>query len=386
MLKKTIIYLSLLMISFNFSSAQDIITSPLASGIVNYGDVSRITFNVNPITTCDSYTITSEIDYFIKSITVKVDYNLNSFCDDSSFFFFEMEEATPLLEGFYIVSIELNVFADFTLNETVTLPSIFVQNAFPDECNNPFIISLFNDSCPTFSNPVCACDGQNYNNECEALFDNDSGAYYDFICGDYVTQNSIPFECRSFALSESDIFEKYSCSEDYYPGRELYLRYSHVNVDTLTEIRFRSNNINNATRLFLVSIDDNNLNCIAISDAERLIIDDVPTGEYFIIADSERNTPNGLIEFCVEEEIPTSVDILPSSSVDIYPNPSEDFVSINSHGLDLHSFVFYNAMGQVVYDKPFNKNIISHNLPKGLYQVVITTKSNQLITKKVLVL
>ena len=382
MLKKSIICLSFFLLSFNFSFAQDIITSPLAFGIVNYGDASSITFNVNPITTCDSYTITSEIDYFIKSITVKVEYNLNSFCDDSSFFFFETEEATPLLEGFYNVSIEVNVPADFTLNQTINLPSIFVQNAFPEECNNPFLFSS-SQPCPTIPNPVCACDGQNYNNECEALFDNDSGAYYNFVCGDYVTQNSVPFDCTTFTLSESDIFEKYGCAENYYPGRELYLRYSHVNVDTLTEIRFRSNDI--STRLFLISIDGDNLKCLAMSDRETLIIDNLETGEYILVADSERTLPNTIVEFCVEE-VPTSVNVLSASSVDIFPNPSEDFITFNSHGLDIYSVVFYNTMGQVVINKRIDNNIVRHNLPQGIYQVVFITKTNRRVTKKIIVL
>ena len=186
----------------------------VTNGAINLGENVTIQFNVNQVSICDSYTTETLVDYTIKKIEVKVNYNYFSNCSESFLAKTEFVNKQILLEGLYNVEIVLNVPNNFDLDETVSLSTIIVNRPFNQSCGNSFI-PYITDNCPSTINQVCACDGQNYDNECEAYLLNRNGIYDSPLCGIYIEQSSIPYECEIFRNFKRNRFSKYSCSDDY---------------------------------------------------------------------------------------------------------------------------------------------------------------------------
>jgi len=249
------------------AQAGEIISSAfVTSGIINLGENAKIQFNVNQVKLCDSYTIETTVDYIIKKIEGNVNYNYISSCNESISISTETVSKQILLEGIYSVEINLNVPNNSNWNETIHLASISVYKPFNQSCSNSNIPYL-PGSCPTLLNQVCACDGQNYDNECYAYLLNRNGIYDEPLCGIYIEQSSIAFKCQKLQSFMKNRFSKYSCSDINFEGEEIYLRYDQQENDSLT-IYFKSNK--ESVRIFLTKLVDNNVICMAISDSVKL--------------------------------------------------------------------------------------------------------------------
>lgn len=75
-------------------------------------------------------------------------------------------------------------------------------------------------------------------------------------------------------------------------------------------------------------------------------------------------------------------------SLNIYPNPASDKISVDSPGTDIKNYKFYNLTGNIVIEKHVNNlqsiDIDISSLRKGFYLIEITTERES-ITKKILV-
>ena len=66
----------------------------------------------------------------------------------------------------------------------------------------------------------------------------------------------------------------------------------------------------------------------------------------------------------------------------VYPNPVKDYVKLE-HKESIKDFEIYSTLGVLVTKEPYKGKINVMNLSKGLYLLKITTKSNTIITAKI---
>lgn len=374
---KYLLKLCLIFSLFNSLEAQNIISSAFVStGIISYGQGANVQFNVNEVRLCDNYTSQTTVDYFVKIITVKVDYNYNATCAESAFLFTEIVDISLLLEGIYTVNLQLNVPSNISWNQTITLGSITVTKPFPLNCNNTFTPNII-ELCPPIFNQVCACNGQTYQNECIAYYDNENGAYHNFLCGQYVEQESENFDCQIYStIFGTNIFEQYDCASEYFNGNELYLRYEHLNNGEAIDISFQADHP--STRVFLVRLENNNLVCIGMSDDSRLLVEALNAGIYYIVVDS-RTAISQSIQFCATTAIN---EIAKESTITISPNPSIDRIQLDANDATIKSIIFYNSMGQEILRKEeLLTNRLKHSLESGIYYLRLETEDKQYIKK-----
>ncbi len=379
-MKKILITIISLFFSISILNAEDIISSAfITSGTISLGEDAKIQFNVNQVNLCDSYTISTSVNYVSKKIVVEVDYNYVSICSESSSVFTEFVDKQVLLEGFYNVEIKLNVPSNSFWDETINLSSIFVGKPFSLTCNYPFI-PLLKENCPPVLNQVCACDGQNYYNECDAYLLNKNGVYNANSCSTIIEQESIPFNCQVYNNFKINKFSKYSCTDDIYEGRELYLKYEHYDNDTLI-INFKSNS--DLTRVFLTKIVDDNIECISISDKNKLEYPDLPSGAYYLIADNPEDfNLNINIELCVETLTNKEVSV---DNLTVYPVPIDNYIGIKSNNT-IKTIKIYDIFGtEKYYKKIVNSDIkINNDFKSGIYFIQIETNTG-VQTKKIIV-
>ncbi len=111
----------------------------------------------------------------------------------------------------------------------------------------------------------------------------------------------------------------------------------------------------------------------------------------FLIADDE---PLGhLLEAAIDvfkvidEPISSNAgDILDSSEILVYPNPSSDQFFVNLNDLKAKKVDVTNRLGQIIYtnDKPSNQFIINNISESGLYIMTIIDEKGHLLTKKII--
>ena len=377
-MNKIVSTLLIIFFSISITQAEEIINSAFVTyGVLNLGEEAQIQFNVNQVTVCDSYSISTKIDYTTKKIVVEVNYNYISNCSESHSIITKFVNKQILLEGIYSVEIKLNVPSNLIWNKTFYLPSISVNKPFNLSCSNSYIPPLQNP-CPLLINPVCACDGQNYNNECDAYLFNRNGIYNKPSCGVFIEQESLPFKCGKFQNFISNRFSKYSCTNDNFEGAELYFKYEHIENDSLI-IDFISNN--ESTRLFLTKLENDNIVCISMSDKNRLEYADLPIGTYYIIADSKQHF-NLEIEFCIKTSI--NEKIL-DNNLTIYPIPIINYIGIKSNN-EIKRIKIYNLWGEEIFNNKVNSSDIKINniLKPGIYLIQVETNIG-IKTKKIII-
>ncbi len=377
-MKKIIITLFFIIDILSIAHADDIISSAVVTtGIVNLGENASIQFNVNQVKVCDSYTVETTVDYFIKNIEIKVNYNYISSCAESSSSTTEIVNKQILLEGIYNVEIKLDVPNNFSWDETIYLTTITVTKPINQSCSGSYI-PYFTGICPFVTNRVCACDGQNYENECEAYLQNRNGIYNTQLCSTIIEQSAFPFECKKFQIPENNNFSIYSCSDEEFEGKELYLEYTHEKNDSLI-IYFKAGD--KSTRLFLTKLENDNIECIAISDKTKLEYADLPAGIYYIIADSKNNYLYD-IEFCIQNSISNNI---PDTNLVIYPNPIRNFIGIKS-GEKIKRINIFDILGVEIYSNVFNISeiVINNIFHPGIYIIEVETDSG-IQTKKLVI-
>ncbi len=379
LMKKLIVFLLLVVLSILSSVAQDIISDESISDYyINLGEEIEVEFDVNYITDCDSYSVDVDIDYLFKEITITVDYDYDEDCDETDDYDTEQVDILPLLEGDYSVVIECDVSFNFDLDEDIDVGDFEVVKPENKDCDASFV-PFISGFCPIYGDEVCACNGQNYDNECEAYFEEEHGLYYHFTCSDFVEENSINFECGIYSLDIDNTFEIYECSNKEFDGDELYFEYEHSGDSVL--ITFNSSS--SGTRLFLVDIDFGDIECLEESDDSKLEIYNYGSGTYYVIADEDGYSWNNSIEIC---DINTAEDITASNDISIFPNPAKSFIKVKSSSQKIQNIRINNEMGQTVFFSKDYQQERKIQLPdkNGLYFVRVVTALGS-TTKKILI-
>lgn len=379
-MKGRLLFISCLL-SLNSLFTQDIISNPiLTNGIATLGNSGQVNLNINQRTVCDNYTINSTVDHVGRIITIEILYNYFSNCDASFAQFFESIQMTPLLTGIYSVQINLTVPSDLASNEFISLTSLSVVDPVNQSCDG--FVPPLPEPCPTIFNQVCACNGQNYTNECEAYLQDQNGFYNYFSCGKYLINNSIIFDCLDYFMSKENTFEKYGCGNLSYPGKEIYLQYEHQSREDTIDILFRADP---TVSLFLTSMTgDESIECIAKNINQRLFVTDLAPGTYYLIADSQNSSSNS-ISFCpvssVRKELSEN-----AKQFNIYPNPNSGELFFNINTNDDHFYVnlkVFKLSGEEVgtfNQINLNRSLV-HQLDQGIYFVEIDLGYSKLVRK-----
>lgn len=363
-MKKLILLIPLIFL-LNGIKAQDIISSAfVTTGFVDLGDQAMINFNVNELTFCDSYTVNVDVNYLSKTINVEVDYLYNSFCDESFSVFTEFTQVQLVLTGTYFVNLKLNVPSDIFLSETLLLGAITVGEPNNSSCSNSFIPFL-EGFCPFASNTYCACDGVSYDNECLAYLQAGNGLITFGSCSQYVASQSNSYSCNTYNSNWGiNFFEKYQCDNRSFFADELIFTYDHQDQDSLF-IEYTS--IGDVT-LFLMTVSDGNLSCLQKSENNKLVYQDLPLGQYYLIADSAVSS-NYSVTFC---DTPVSTQEV-VTEVRVYPNPASEYLYIMNDSKKVDHVEFINLQGQSIKMLPFDERSGRVNVQglKGLHIVKI---------------
>jgi len=363
-----------------FANGKEIISNAWMTDYISLGEEAEIDFDINYLTGCDSYSLDVEIDYLFKEIIVTVYYDYDEDCEETDDYDTEEVIIMPLLEGLYNVTIVCEVTSDISLDEKVYLGDLVVSPPENYNCDDSTIPYIY-EFCPFSGEEVCACNGKNYDNECEAFFNEQHGIYYHFNCGDFVEENSIPFECGKFDLDVPNTFVIYDCSDfDEFEGDELYLEYEHNDTGTPLEIHFHSSS--DDVKLFLVEINFGDLNCIAESEDTVLAVDNLSIGTYYIIADCDCWGYES-IEIC--DITSTGGNLSGGDEILIFPGPVDSGFMVKS-ALYMKKITVRNSLGALVYSKnPNNKEItVDKKFVPGIYFVEIETGKG-LIVKKIFI-
>jgi len=368
-------YFLFILLSFSsLSFSQDIISDEyLSDSDISLGEEVDIEFTVNYITDEDSYSVDVDIDYSSMEIIITVDYDYDEDGDESDDYDSEEISVMPLFEGEYGVTIECDVSFDFSLDEEVDVGDFSVGPPEGYDCDASFV-PLITGFCPWYGDKVCACNGITYDNECEAFFEEEHGIYFHFTCGDHVYYNSKDFKCGHFSLDNDNTFSSYDCDNYNYEGDELYLKYKHPG-DSL-KIYFTASNSN--IRLFLVDYNSDDIECLAISDDSKLEADNLSSGTYYIIADSQYG--GGSIDIC---DITSNDNPVSGEDIALFPNPAHSNIYIKSNAI-IRKITIRDIFGIKHFSKSLDNNliIIKEKLTPGIYFVTIKTE-NSILTKRI---
>src|SRR5690606_28424065 len=90
----------------------------------------------------------------------------------------------------------------------------------------------------------------------------------------------------------------------------------------------------------------------------------------------------------LDNEVLGIQDLLTENDIQIYPNPTNSFIKINSK-TSIQKIEIYNLLGQLVASKTYGNNAleIEYDLIKfetGIYTVLITSEDEHTISKKIL--
>lgn len=84
-------------------------------------------------------------------------------------------------------------------------------------------------------------------------------------------------------------------------------------------------------------------------------------------------------------------EITPYRMLNVYPNPAKDFINIELYDIQAENskLAVYDAQGKCVFEKmipkpnayQYNETVSLSNLPRGIYQVVLTTDKGNAMSK-----
>lgn len=101
-------------------------------------------------------------------------------------------------------------------------------------------------------------------------------------------------------------------------------------------------------------------------------------GEIFVISSNSDEASSGIIGVISNYEFVVSGidDILYTAEIKVFPNPTKDFLTIQTQNLDIKQITVYNNLGQVVLKHSLNGKVINlEKLNTGTY-LVITDNPN----------
>ena len=354
--------------SLNIFSQSIIQSANVFPGIVSLGNTAQIQVNLEQITLCDTQVPTIDVNNVSKQITLNISYNYVSSCNPSVQIIPVNESFKPLLEGTYFVNINLTVIGDATRNEIRSAGTVTVNNPnFPTCSPIPF-----ESGCPQISNPVCGEDGQNYINECIAFFENSSANYQYETCDNHITTQ--PLICNQpYTNTSNSFFSEYSCIPNKcLASNEFFLLYQHDSTG-LFELNYEKSV---STEIMLATMTNNTINCIAVGGANALTYDNLPAGNYMIIADGTNFTS---VVFCPV----SSIEKIEDASIRISPNPATDQLKIEGSTFQNFEYKITNLAGQILQKgkTSTNQTIDIPALLKGQYFLSLKSDKQQLIRK-----
>lgn len=358
-----------------YSSGQSIVSAPfIVNGVITLGQHASVQFTVNQQTLCDSYIVSYDINHVGKIVNVNVDYNYISSCGESFVAFTEIPSSQFVLTGVYTVFINVNVATNPAWNSQTVLGSISVIEPNNVSCASGFIPFL-EGFCPSFGNPVCACDGIDYANECQAYLEGQNGVYEYQSCEQIFGQKVVPFSCDQFFPNTPNFFEKYSCSNAIYPGDEIVFVYEHDATAT-TELSFTSQN--SSVCLFLMGLGNGGLSCIQKSVNNILDLSFLESGTYYLLADGSGAVD---IEFCTT----TATSSLRDNGFNIYPNPATDYVEIRNDDSTIKEILIMDMLGRCIKSHSVIQKDIRVNTEdlNGTYVFQIQLKDGSLHSEKI---
>jgi hypothetical protein len=257
------------------------------------------------------------------------------------------------------------------------LLAIWVNKPPQFYCNNLLIPNL-QGFCPTFSNPVCACNGESYQNECSAYLEDRNGLYESGICPDYINRKMLPFQCKTYNINEfnSTLFAKYTCSNEFFESNELILKYEHIQA---TDYKLEYFTQTYPGTVFLTKIKDNNLECIASTKNGLLEVSMLPAGAYYIIVENLYHS----ITFCTR----TNTEDTIAFNTMIYPNPASDIITVKSNLDKIYAVSLLDHLGKhyhTQYVKDYEGDLQVSDLSRGMYILKIQLENGHKVIKKLI--
>lgn len=371
-------YIIVFFLSIGSLNAQTIVTNAFVThGIVALGSDANVTFNVKKITLCDTYSIDWDIDYIGKIINIKLNYNYFSNCTANNSTSYESTSKPLLLEGVYWVNLSVNVPNDPFLNQSINLLSIIVNKPPQINCANQFIPSL-QGFCPFYLSQVCACNGVTYQNECNAYLEGRNGLYESGICPNYLNTKMVPFICKTYYYNESnsDLFAKYSCSNEVFENSELIINFEHPQT---SDYKLEYFTHANTGPVFLTKIINNNLECISSTKNGLLEVPMLSAGVYYLIVENLYQS----ITFCTK----TNTDVLLEESTMIYPNPASDIITIKSDLAKIYAVSLLDHLGKnylTQYVKDYQGELNVGSMPRGMYFLKLQFEKGHAVNKKLI--
>lgn len=343
----------------SFLLAQSIVQSASVSPLsIPLGGMIQSNILLNQCTFSDSQIPRTDINHATKTIDFIIDYNFISSGTPSTQTIPVTHQAQLLLEGVYTVTLRVNVPADGTKGETRVLSTVTVTAPTMIPCGTTSFITSF---CPLLGNQVCAEDGKVYGNECIAYFDNQNSVY---SFGDCFAQSSIrtmPFACNQVYSSGTNFFTKYDCNNKCLDAGEIFLTYQKDTPDDVTLNYTATPN----TVVMLVELNNDGITCLSESDDGSLSLNNLPVGTYTLLVDG---TGSFTVEFCTAS---STIDFSDEQLLTISPNPTSDYLQIESATFEAFEFEIHSQSGLLVQSGEIDSNqkIQLLELTKGVYFV-----------------
>lgn len=97
-------------------------------------------------------------------------------------------------------------------------------------------------------------------------------------------------------------------------------------------------------------------------------------------------TQSDVDSLCEEKLVNVKELTLKDQFIRVFPNPTKDFINIESNYKDLSSIIIFNSLGAVMVDRPYSNKIDVSTLPKVIYHIsILGTDGKVASTEKILV-
>ena len=190
--------------------------------------------------------------------------------------------------------------------------------------------------------------------------------------------------------NENETFLSVDLNNDNKPDFINFLYHSYTVGDTVTILlnEYIVKDYGNYTTMKGLSFDD----CLLLESIEREL-DLIMAPDVGLVAQFEAKTPDfnmlELIEFFTDTQIISDVEEeLIELKMDIYPNPTSDFLTIEGPSeLTNSELKLFDVTGSVVKKENFSgqTTINTSDLPKGQYFLIVTSQDRSTWSEKVII-
>lgn len=319
--------------------------------------------------------VVQELGYQYSDNSWKIDYSYDSenrlisqfdyFWDSGSWMFYSKtlyaydDNSNSILIESYTQNI-LTQYSEFTFDETVTLDQVI----FPE---NP------EDEWPTFG------PSQNIV-RLEKHYRMDNNGQMQYYCDYIYTYEPIGGPAPIITVSPTSLTYNVECCTEFNDNKLVISNSGSLSGEYSASIVGENTDwllITNATSGTVAPGQTSDLNL-------ELYYDNLYVGSYQAIIKIETNDPNNLqIEVPVTLNITVGIDEVIQKTL-IYPNPANDFVKIQSDGVQ--SIEIYNVMGKLMYSEEMYNGTIQVDLSdfsSGMYLLNLKTENGSFNSKLV---